>query len=192
VLFVVRAIVCPAPSAEPALRVNFIKRPIVTDAPVTDTTPIDIYLIDDSSLNFDVLYKEPLTELQVKYLESLSCTEDQITNLTQPEIDSLLNETNSRIKFVYNTYIKDIEPFDTYFNNFISSINKNYICNNANDSIKKLLINNKILKIVNKYIGFYLYNNDYTIMENDDKSIQYVINNRIVRILCGVTSTVLI
>ena len=152
----------------------------------------DIYLINDASLNFEVLYKEPLIESQIKYIESLSSTEEEITNLTQLEIDSWLNETNCRIEFFYNTYIKNIEPFDTYFNNFTSSINKNYICNNTNDSIKKLLINNKILKIINKYIGFYLYNKDYTVMGNDDKSIQYVINNRIVRILCGVTSTVLI
>ena len=163
-----------------------------SDPSSTDSSSSDIYLINDASLNFEILYKEPLTESQIKYLESLSFTEEQITDFTQLEIDSLLNETNSRIEFCYNTYIKNIEPFDIYFNNFISSIKKNYTCYNTNDSIKNLLINIKILKIINKYIGFYLYNKDYTTIENDDKSIQYVINNRIVRILCGITSTVLI
>ena len=178
--------------------------PLLTEAPLTDEpstdssllteAPLtDVYLINDASLNFEIFYKEPLTESQIKNLERLSFTEEQIIILTQLEIESSLNDTKYRIDFLYNSFIKGIEPYDTYYNNFISSINKNYTCYNSNDSIKNLLINNKILKIINKYIGLYLYNNiNYNVMNNDDKSIQYVINNRIVRILCGVTSTIII
>ena len=129
-----------------------------------------------------------LTTLEIKYLEELSFTEEQITNLTQTEIEESLNDRNFRILCFYNNFIKDIEPYNNYYNNFISSINEKYSNFQNNENIKNILINNEILKNINIYAHTHL--NNVMLNMDDDGTIDYVMN-KITNGFRGITYLVL-
>ena len=126
---------------------------------------------DQQILNF---YKEI-----EKNLSNLLIDEEKIIELSQPEIEELINFSNEKVSFFYNTFVKPNELYETYYNNSINVLRGIYRnCNNID--IQNLLLNNKILIIVlihsNKQRGSSSYRE-----HEDNGTIDYVISTTIAK-----------
>ena len=144
---------------------------VVEESPaVVEETPAVVKPIisDENQVILDFYY-----EIKSKIKEILF-NKEEIEKLSQPEIDELINFSNEKTTFLYNTFIKPTELYETYYNNSLNTLRPLYL-DVENIDIQKLLLNNKILIIALLYSEKQLGSSSYKEIE-DNGTINYVIN----------------
>jgi hypothetical protein len=140
--------------------------PVVEETPPTveETPPV----VDENQLILNFYY-----EIKNK-IKELLFYEEEIEQLSQPEIDELIKFSNEKTTFLYNTFIKPTELYENYYNNSLDTFRPLY-SNAKSIDIQNLLLNNKILVIAIMYSDKQFEASSYTEMD-DNGTINYVIN----------------